>query len=234
MEKLYEGKAKILYKTENPDEFICEFKDSFTAFDGTKKDQMAEKGEVNAHISAVIFEYLESKGIPTHFLGFEPPRIHKVKAVSIIPVEVVMRNTIAGSISKRLGIPEGTQLKDPLLEFYYKDDSLHDPIICENHVIAFGWATPGQMRQIKDLAFKVNSAMVEFFMKVGLKLIDFKLEFGDHKGSVILADEFSPDTCRLWDVTTNEKMDKDRFRRDLGGVMEAYKEVARRIGGSQN
>ena len=147
----------------------------------------------------------------------------------IIPVEVVIRNVMAGSISKRLGIPEGTALSEPLIEFYLKNDDLHDPIICENHVTGLGFATRQQLDVIKGLAFKVNDAMKKFFLDVGLRLIDFKLEFGTHKGQVILADEFSPDTCRLWDVNTNEKMDKDRFRRDMGGVMEAYLEVARRI-----
>lgn len=229
MEKLYEGKAKIVYKTDDPDVLVCEYKDSLTAFDGTKKDSMEEKGELNAKISSTIFSYLTKQGIPNHFIEFVPPRTQKVKKVEIIPVEVVIRNIMAGSISKRLGIPEGTALSEPLIEFYLKNDDLHDPIICENHVTGLGFATRQQLDVIKGLAFKVNDSMKKFFLDVGLRLIDFKLEFGTHKGQVILADEFSPDTCRLWDVNTNEKMDKDRFRRDMGGVMEAYLEVARRI-----
>ncbi len=234
MKKLYEGKAKIIYETDYPDIYISEFKDSLTAFDGTKKDQMESKGELNAKISSIIFSYLSSKGVPNHFIEFIAPRSHKVKKVEIVPVEVVVRNTIAGSISKRLGIPEGTPLAQPLIEFYLKNDDLHDPIVCENHVLAFGWAKQDELEKIKELSFKVNDAMKEFFKNVGLTLIDFKLEFGRSKEGIMLADEFTPDTCRLWDTKTNEKMDKDRFRRDLGGVLEAYKEVARRIGVAQD
>ncbi len=234
MKKLYEGKAKIIYETDYPDIYISEFKDSLTAFDGTKKDQMESKGELNAKISSIIFSYLSSKGVPNHFIEFVAPRSHKVKKVEIVPVEVVIRNTIAGSISKRLGVAEGTPLAQPLIEFYLKNDDLHDPIVCENHVLSFGWARHDELEKIKELSFKVNDAMKEFFKNVGLTLIDFKLEFGRSKEGIILADEFTPDTCRLWDAKTNEKMDKDRFRRDLGGVLEAYKEVARRIGVAQD
>jgi phosphoribosylaminoimidazole-succinocarboxamide synthase len=234
MNKLYEGKAKALFEADNPDHVIVEFKDDFTAFDGTKRDSMDSKGVINAEISNVVFRYLEKKGIPTHLVEFQPPRIHLCKKVRIIPIEVVVRNIVAGSLSKMTGIAEGTVIKQPIIQFHLKDDSLHDPLVCREHILAFDWATEYQLNRITELSHKINEAMKEFFLKINLRLVDFKLEFGDFKGEVILADEWSPDTCRLWDTNTNEKMDKDRFRRDMGGVMEAYKEVIRRINESQN
>ncbi len=234
MKKLYEGKAKILFETSDPDVLIAEFKNDLTAFDGTKHDEMASKGKINAEISSVIMKYLTTCGIPNHFIKFLPPIQHEVKRVEILPIEVIIRNVLAGSICKRFGLSEGKQLPEPLIEFCYKDDSLHDPFICRNHAILFGWANEKQLDRITELTFKINQHMKKFFAEVGLKLIDFKLEFGLFHGEVILADEWTPDTCRLWDVETGEKMDKDRFRRDLGGVMKAYKEVARRINGISN
>jgi len=234
MKILYEGKAKIVYDIDDKDYYIQEFKDSLTAFDGTKKDSMESKGQLNCKISSIIFKYLEGKGVPTHFVEYTPPNKMKIKKCQILPVEVVVRNVIAGSLSKRLGIAEGTPVEQPLIEFYYKNDDLHDPMVCECHVLAFKWATKAQLDRIVELTKLVNEANKEFFAKVGLKLIDFKLEFGLHKGEVILADEITPDTCRLWDINTNEKLDKDRFRRDLGGVLEAYQEVARRISVTQD
>ncbi|HOO96934.1 MAG TPA: phosphoribosylaminoimidazolesuccinocarboxamide synthase [Caldisericia bacterium] len=232
METLYEGKAKILYKTDDPDVLIAKFKNDLTAFDGTKHGTMASKGEINAKISSVIMKYLASHGVPNHFIELVPPDSHKVKSCKILPIEVIIRNYLAGSICKRFGLEEGKKLDEPLIEFCYKNDELHDPFICKNHAILFGWATPAQLARIEELAFSINMHMTNFWKEVGLTLVDFKLEFGLHKGEVILADEWTPDTCRLWDVKTGEKMDKDRFRRDLGGVLEAYEEVARRITGA--
>lgn len=228
-EKLYEGKAKIIYATENPDLVWIEYKDSATAFNGLKKGTIEDKGIYNAKISSEIFQYLENLGIPTHQHEVINDRELVVKHLEIIPVEVVARNKVAGSLAKRVGQPEGTPLAKPVLELYYKDDELGDPMINEDHVAAMNWATPEEMATIKDLASKINTALLKYFGERGIDLIDFKLEFGRYHGQVILGDEISPDTCRFWDKETGEKLDKDRFRRDLGDVEGAYQEVLKRV-----
>lgn len=228
-EKLYEGKAKIIYKTDDSDLVWVEYKDSATAFNGLKKGTIQDKGIYNAKISAAIFEYLEKIGVPTHQHSVINDRELVVKKVEIIPIEVVVRNKVAGSLAKRVGQPEGTELACPILEFCYKDDDLGDPMVNEYHIAAMKWATAAEMAAIKDLSAKVNAALTKFFAETGTDLIDFKLEFGRYHGQVILADEISPDTCRLWDQKTGEKLDKDRFRRDLGNVEEAYQEILKRI-----
>ncbi|MBF7096927.1 phosphoribosylaminoimidazolesuccinocarboxamide synthase [Alkalibacter mobilis] len=229
LEMLYEGKAKRVYKTEKEDLYVVEYKDDATAFDGTKKGTISGKGVVNNKISSVIFKLLEEKGIPTHFEKYISETEQLVKAVEIIPLEVIIRNVAAGSMSKRLGIPEGSSLPVTVLEFCYKNDEFHDPLINDYHVLAMELATKEEIDKIKELTFKINEIMIDFFKEKELKLIDFKIEFGRYKGDVILADEISPDTCRLWDMKTNEKMDKDRFRRDLGNVEETYREVLGRL-----
>lgn len=228
-EKLYEGKAKIIYKTDDSDLVWVEYKDSATAFNGLKKGTIQDKGIYNAKISAAIFEYLEKIGVPTHQHSVINDRELVVKKVEIIPIEVVVRNKVAGSLAKRVGQPEGTELACPILEFCYKDDDLGDPMVNEYHIAAMKWATAEEMKAVKDLSAKVNTALTKFFAETGTDLIDFKLEFGRYHGQVILADEISPDTCRLWDQKTGEKLDKDRFRRDLGNVEEAYQEILKRI-----
>lgn len=229
LEMLYEGKAKKVYRTEDPKQYIVSYKDDATAFNGQKKGQIADKGVVNNIMSDIIFEMLEQKGIPTHFVKMLSDRDTLVKAVQILPLEVIMRNVTAGSFSKRYGVEEGRQLARPTLEFSYKCDELDDPLINEDHILALELATEEQLTLVKKYARMVNEALKEFFLEKGLKLIDFKVEFGLCDGQVILADEISPDTCRLWDVKTNEKMDKDRFRRDMGNVEETYQEVLARI-----
>jgi len=229
LDMMYEGKAKKVYRTDDPKRFVVEYKDDATAFNGLKKGSIADKGIVNNTMSAIIFEMLESKGIPTHMVELLSDRETLVKAVKILPLEVIVRNVAAGSMSKRLGIEEGKPLPKPVLEFSYKNDELGDPLINDDHAYALELATPEQVAQVKEYALKINEFLKEFFLDKGLKLIDFKLEFGLYDGEVILADEISPDTCRLWDVNTNEKMDKDRFRRDLGNVEETYQEVLKRI-----
>ncbi|NPV69454.1 MAG: phosphoribosylaminoimidazolesuccinocarboxamide synthase [Firmicutes bacterium] len=228
-ERLYEGKAKIVYSTDDPDRIIVFFKDAATAFNGQKKGTILGKGAANARISTVFFEVLEKAGVPTHFIGLQSDNEMVVKPLEIIPVEVVVRNVIAGSLAKRLGKPEGASLRTPVLEFYYKSDELGDPMINEYHVYAVGMASEAEMREISRMALKVNEVLREFLAPKKMDLIDFKLEFGRYHGSVILGDEISPDTCRFWDTDTGEKLDKDRFRRDLGRVEEAYQEVLRRI-----
>ncbi|SMB99837.1 phosphoribosylaminoimidazole-succinocarboxamide synthase [Thermanaeromonas toyohensis ToBE] len=228
-EFLYEGKAKRVYRTENPDLYLVEFKDDATAFDGLKRGTIAGKGEVNARVSAILFRILEREGIPTHFVELRSPREMLVKALKIFPVEVVVRNVAAGSLAQRLGLKEGTVLKNPVLEFYYKSDELHDPMINEYHVAALELATPDQVELMKNYALQVNEILARVLEPADLILIDFKLEFGLHHGEMLLGDEISPDTCRFWDRHTKEKLDKDRFRRDLGKVEEAYQEVFRRI-----
>lgn len=229
LEKIYEGKAKVLYTTENPDLLIQYFKDEATAFDGKKKGIIQQKGILNNKISSRIFRYLEEKGIKTHFVDMPSEREMVVKKLKIIPIEVVVRNIAAGSLSKRMGVDEGTPLKETILEFYYKSDPLGDPMINEYHISAFGLAEKAELRQLEDAALKVNKYLSEFFDQRGIILVDFKLEFGTHKGQVLLGDEITPDGCRLWDKATREKMDKDRFRRDLGKVEEAYQEVLRKV-----
>jgi phosphoribosylaminoimidazole-succinocarboxamide synthase len=228
-ELLYEGKAKRVYATDHPDLVIQYFKDDATAFNAKKRGTIVNKGVMNNRISERLFRLLEGEGVPTHFVDRPTDRDMVVKRLEIVPVEVVVRNIIAGSMSKRLGIPEGTKAKKPILEFYYKSDALDDPLINDDTAVALGWATTAELARIKAMAKKVNSVLRRFFDKRGLILVDFKIEFGRHKGSILLGDEICPDTCRLWDKKTMEKMDKDRFRRDLGKVEEAYIEVCKRV-----
>ena len=229
LEQLYEGKAKILYSTDNPDLLIQYFKDDATAFNAEKKGTIKDKGIINNKVSSRIFKYLEDKGVKTHFVERLSDREMLAKKVEIIPVEVLIRNVAAGSLSKRLGVEEGTPLKSTVLEFCYKSDPLGDPFINEYVIRAFGYATDEEMEKIKNTALKVNDILSKFFDERGIILVDFKLEFGRHKGEVLLADEITPDGCRLWDKKTHEKLDKDRFRRDLGKIEEAYKEVLRKV-----
>ena len=226
LEKLYEGKAKILYKTSDPDLLIQYFKDDASAFDGKKKGTIVDKGVMNNHMSTRIFEYLEENGVKTHFVKNLNDREMLVKSLKIIPVEVVLRNVAAGSLCKRLGIEEGREFNEqPILEFFYKSDPLGDPMINECHVDIFGWATKEEVEILKSEGLKVNKLMVDFFKERKIRLVDFKVEFGRHNGEVLLGDEISPDGCRLWDWDTNEKMDKDRFRFNLGSVEEKYQQV---------
>ena len=232
IKKLYEGKAKIIYTTRDRDIVIQYFKDDATAFNGKKKDIIEGKGIYNAAISSKLFLMLKKKGIPTHFIKLLSPREMLVKKIRILPIEVVARNVAAGSLAKRLGVKEGMILKKPVLEYYYKDDALGDPMINEFHIDAMGWATKKQLEVLKRSALKINNILKKYFLKKKIELVDFKLEFGLYKGKVILGDEISPDTCRFWDLKTREKMDKDRFRRDLGGIVNAYQEVKRRVVGA--
>ncbi|MDD3947319.1 MAG: phosphoribosylaminoimidazolesuccinocarboxamide synthase [Clostridia bacterium] len=227
--QLYEGKAKKVFATTDPDVVMVQYKDDATAFNGLKKGQIAGKGIVNNRCSNMLFRMLETKGIPTHYIEEISPTETFVKKVQIVLLEVIVRNVAAGSLSKRLGIPEGTVLPQVVLEFSYKDDALGDPMINDYHALAMGLATPEEIAKIKEMAFKVNGILIDFFKKLNIDLIDFKLEFGRYKGDIILADEISPDTCRFWDSTTKEKLDKDRFRRDMGGVENAYQEVMSRL-----
>lgn len=228
-EKMYEGKAKIIYATEDPSLVWVEYKDSATAFNGEKKGTIEDKGVYNAQISTEIFKYLEAVGIPTHHHELVSERELIAKKLEIIPVEVVARNKVAGSLSNRIGLPEGAALPMPILEFYYKDDALGDPMVNEYHIEALKWATQEEMDIIKDLALRINQALIKYFAEKGIDLIDFKLEFGRYQGKIILGDEVSPDTCRFWDMETGEKLDKDRFRRDLGNVEGAYQEILKRV-----
>ncbi len=227
--KIYEGKAKILYETDSPNLLVQEFKDDATAFDATKRGSIKEKGVINNEISSALFQLLESKGIPTHFVKKISDREMLVKRLEIVRVEVTIRNISAGGLSSLLGIEEGIVLKTPVLEYHYKSDALHDPLINDYHIEMLGLATSNEMKRIRDYSFSINEILKDFLNKVNLKLVDFKLEFGRHKGRILLGDEISPDTCRLWDKKTNEKLDKDRFRRDLGRIEEAYQEVLKRI-----
>lgn len=230
-ELLYEGKAKKVYSTANPELYIVEYKDDATAFNGLKKGSITGKGVVNNRMSNFMFKLLEEKGIHTHYVEELNDRETVVKKVEIVPLEVIIRNKAAGSMAKRLGLEEGTELKTTVLEFSYKDDALGDPLINSYHAVAIGAASREDIDTISKMALDINKHMVEFFESVGVELIDFKLEFGKTSdGEIILADEISPDTCRFWDIKTHEKLDKDRFRRDLGGVEEAYAEMMRRIG----
>ncbi len=233
---VYEGKAKILYEGPEPGTLIQYFKDDTTAFDAQKRAVLGGKGVLNNRISEFMMTRLAGVGIPTHFIRRLNMREQLIKKVEIIPLEVVVRNVAAGSLAKRLGIEEGQVLPRPIVEFYYKDDALHDPLVTEEHIAAFGWAGPQEYDDLISLALRVNDFMSGLFAAVGIRLIDFKLEFGRYfEGDaeiprILLADEISPDSCRLWDFETGDKLDKDRFRRDLGGVTEAYAEVARRLG----
>lgn len=229
---LYEGKAKRVYATDNEDLYIMEFKDDATAFNGEKKGTIGNKGVMNNAISESLYKILMENGIPTHFVEKLNDRETLVKAVKILPLEVLVRNVAAGSLTSRLGIPEGTELPMTVLEFCFKNDDLGDPQINEDHIEAMNLATREQVAQIKVYARKINDILKQIFIEKGVRLIDFKLEFGVHKGEVILADEISPDTCRFWDAVTNEKLDKDRFRRNLGNIEEAYQEILARLGGA--
>lgn len=230
LEQLYEGKAKKVFKTDDPDVLIVDYKDDATAFNGVKKGTIVGKGVINNRMTNHVFKLLEEKGVPTHFVEELSDRETAVKKVEIVPLEVIIRNVAAGSFSKRLGVEEGTPFKEPTIEFSYKNDDLGDPLINSYFAVALGLATWEEIETIKKYAFKVNEVLKEYFLNAGIKLIDFKIEFGRYHGQIILADETSPDTCRLWDVKTNEKLDKDRFRRDLGNVEEAYNEVFKRLG----
>jgi phosphoribosylaminoimidazole-succinocarboxamide synthase len=233
IEKLYEGKAKILYSTEEPGKLIQYFKDDATAFNARKKGTIKEKGILNNKISSRLFELLENEGIKTHFIERVSDRDMLVKRVEIIPIEVVIRNVAAGSLSQRMGIDEGANLKDTILEFYYKSDRLGDPMINEYHIKVFSLATEREIEFIKVMAIKINRFLLRYFDNKGIRLIDFKLEFGRYDGEILLADEITPDGCRLWDKESGERMDKDRFRRDMGKIEEAYLEVYERIMGVQ-
>lgn len=228
---VYEGKAKKVYTTEDPEIYIVSYKDDATAFNGLKKGTIAGKGVVNNRMSNFMFRLLEKQGIPTHYVEELNERETAVKKVTIVPLEVIVRNKAAGSLSKRLGLEEGTPMKTPVLEFCYKNDELGDPMVNDYHILATGLATRQELDQIADMSLRINQIMIDFFKSVNVDLIDFKLEFGKTSdGAVILADEISPDTCRFWDAATQEKLDKDRFRRDMGGVEDAYAEMMRRIG----
>lgn len=229
-ELIYEGKAKKVYAMDDPDYCMVEYKDDATAFNGLKKGTIRGKGVVNNKMSNFMFKLLAEKGIETHFVKEISDRETIVKKVSIVPLEVIIRNKAAGSLAKKLGLEEGMELKCPILEFSYKNDELGDPMINNSQAIACGIATQEELDVISDMAYKINDYMKEFFAGVGVELIDFKLEFGKFHDKIILADEISPDTCRFWDIKTHEKLDKDRFRRDMGGVEEAYAEMMKRIG----
>ena len=232
--RIYEGKAKILYEGPQPGTLIQFFKDDATAFNAKKHEIVDGKGVLNNRISEFVFNNLNSIGIPTHFIKRVNMREQLIKEVEIIPLEVVVRNVAAGSICSRLGVEEGQVLPRSIIEFYYKNDELNDPIVAEEHITAFGWATPPEIDDMMALAIRINDYLSGLFMGVGIQLVDFKIEFGrlfeNDVMRIVLADEISPDSCRLWDAKTKEKMDKDRFRQDLGGMLENYREVARRLG----
>lgn len=230
-ERLHEGKAKVVYSTDDAQVYIQDFKDSATAFDGKKKGTITQKGRMNNAISARLFTLLGEAGVPTHFLGTESETAMRIRRLDMFKVEFVVRNIAAGSLSKRIGYPEGTPLKNPpVVEYYYKDDELGDPLLCQSHLEELDVVSPENLARATELSKQVNAVLTAFFAQRGVTLVDFKLEFGtDADGVVRLGDEISPDTCRFWDSTTGEKLDKDRFRRDMGGVEDAYAEILRRI-----
>lgn len=230
LEMLYEGKAKKIYATDKEDEVIVYYKDDATAFNGEKKGQIEDKGVLNNSITSMIFEMLNENGIKTHFIKKLNEREQLCKKVEIVPLEVIVRNVAAGSMAKRLGLQEGFELKTTVFELSYKDDSLGDPLINDYHAVGIGATTFEELDKIYEMTAKINEILKEFFIKQNIRLIDFKLEFGRYNGEILLADEISPDTCRFWDATTGEKLDKDRFRRDLGNVKDAYVEILNRIG----
>ena len=231
LEMVYEGKAKKVFKTEDPELYIVDYKDDATAFNGLKKGQIAGKGVINNRMSNLLFQILDKAGVKNHFVEEISERETVVKKVTIVPLEVIVRNTAAGSFSKRFGVEEGTKLANPTLEFSLKDDALGDPMINDYHITALGVATKNEIAKLAEMTFKINDVLISYFDSIGIELIDFKIEFGKTSdGEIILADEISPDTCRLWDKETHEKLDKDRFRRDLGNVEDAYKEVFSRLG----
>jgi len=229
LEMMYEGKAKQIFSTEKEDEIIVYYKDDATAFNGEKKGSIEDKGALNNEITSLLFEVLNEKGIETHFIEKLSEREQLCKKVEIVPLEVIVRNVAAGSMAKRLGLEEGTELKTTVFEICYKDDSLGDPLINDYHAVAIGAASFEELDTIYEITDKINEVLKEVFLNLNIKLIDFKLEFGRYKGEIILADEISPDTCRFWDATTNEKLDKDRFRRELGDLVEGYTKVLERI-----
>ena len=232
LEQIYEGKAKKVFKTDDPELFIVDYKDDATAFNGLKKGTIAGKGVINNVMSNHMFQLLEQQGVPTHFVEQLSERETLVKKVSIVPLEVIIRNISAGSFAKRFGVEEGIVFDEPTIEFSYKNDELGDPLMNAYHAIALKAATRDEIETIKAMAFKVNEVMKQYFDTLNVILVDFKLEFGKTAdGKIVLADEISPDTCRLWDKTTKEKLDKDRFRRDMGGVEEAYQEIMKRVMG---
>ncbi len=228
-EQIYEGKAKRVYTTDNPDLVIQYFKDDATAFNAKKRGTIVSKGVLNNQMSEAFFRLLEAEGVPTHFVERLNDREMLVKRLDIIPVETVVRNIIAGSLAKRLGLEEGKSLPAPIVEYYYKSDPLDDPMINEWHVTVLGYATAAELKRLTELALKVNAVLRPFLEKRDILLVDMKLEFGRHHGQILLGDEICPDTCRFWDAQTRRKLDKDRFRQDLGGVEEAYQEMYRRV-----
>lgn len=231
LDMLYEGKAKKVYKTDVEDVYIVEYKDDATAFNGLKKGTIIGKGVINNRMSNHVFKLLEEEGVKTHYIEELSDRETAVKKVEIVPLEVIVRNVSAGSFAKKLGMEEGIKLQTPTLEFSYKNDDLGDPMINDYYAIALGLAKREEIEKITEMTFKVNEVLGNYFLECGIELIDFKIEFGrDSLGEIILADEISPDTCRLWDINTHEKLDKDRFRRDMGQVEDAYKEVFKRLG----
>lgn len=230
LELLYQGKAKSAYLTDDPDLLVLQFRDDTSAFDGEIIEQLSEKGAINNQFNAFIMTRLAEAGIPTHFVERLSATDALVKRLDMIPVECVVRNKAAGSLVRRLGVEEGLEFDPPLFELFLKNDALHDPMITEHHVEAFGWATRDEMARMHELTLQTNTVLKAMFDEAGLQLVDFKLEFGRFHGEIVLGDEFSPDGCRLWDKATGEKKDKDRFRQKLGGVLEAYREVAERLG----
>jgi phosphoribosylaminoimidazole-succinocarboxamide synthase len=229
IDQIYEGKAKVLYTTEDPDLLIQYFKDDATAFNAQKRGTIAEKGIMNNRIATKIFEYLNKEGVSTHLVKTLSDREMLIKKVQIVPLEVIVRNRAAGSLCRLLGVAEGLHLKCPILEFCYKNDALGDPLVNEYQIRALGYASDEEIKKISFMALHINGLLQKFFLNLNIELIDFKLEFGRYKGDIILADEISPDTCRLWEVGTGTKLDKDRFRRDLGNIEQAYQEVLRRV-----
>ena len=233
-QELYRGKAKTVYATDDPHRLIMHYRDDVSAFDGVKLAQLTQKGETNNKINAYVMGKLMAAGVPTHFVSVLNERESLVKAMKMVPVECVVRNVCAGSMAKRYGIEEGTKLPEPIFEFFLKSDALHDPLVNDDHIRVLGWASAGEIAEMKALTHRVNAILKPVFADAGIDLVDYKLEFGhpveDPSGPLVLGDEFTPDGCRLWDAKTGEKMDKDRFRRDLGSVIERYREVAHRIG----
>ncbi|MEN0039199.1 MAG: phosphoribosylaminoimidazolesuccinocarboxamide synthase [Cellvibrio sp.] len=229
-EQLYAGKAKSIYKTDDPDHVIMLFRNDTSAFDGKRIEQLDRKGMVNNKFNAFIMGKLQEAGVPTHFVKLLSDTEVLVKTMQMIPVECVVRNLAAGSLVRRLGVQEGLELNPPTFELFLKNDALGDPMVNESHVQSFGWATPEQLARMKELTFKINAVLKDLFASGNMLLVDFKVEFGLHKGEVILGDEFSPDGCRLWDKDTREKLDKDRFRQNLGNVVESYEMVGQRLG----
>lgn len=228
--ELYTGKAKSVFATDDADLYIMHYRNDTSAFDGTKVEKLADKGRINNLFNAFVMQKLADAGIKSHFVKLLNGTDSLVRRLDMIPVECVVRNLAAGSLTRRYGIPEGTEINPPTFEFFLKNDALHDPMVNDYHIISFGWATEAQIAAMKALTFKVNTVLKDLFAQAGMLLVDYKLEFGMYKGELMLGDEFSPDGCRIWDKETRKKMDKDRFRQDLGDVIEAYREVGERLG----